>query len=69
MTRQRIALPIFLDRLAFVLLVLLALTFAFEIPFGSKLTDASVTNAFAAYSADAIHARIPEIAADAESAA
>jgi len=37
-------LPAFLDRLAFLFLILLALTFAFEIPLRGKVGDADLTN-------------------------
>ncbi len=43
-TRNRLAWAAFLDRLAFVCLCALALTFAFELAIGSTLADATVTN-------------------------
>src|SRR5262245_20741714 len=44
MTKQSTMLSVFLERLAFALLVALALTFAFEIPFGSSVAEATLTN-------------------------
>src|SRR6476661_2098249 len=44
MILQRTMLPALLNRLAFLFLMLLALTFAFEIPLSSKVANADLTN-------------------------